>query len=51
MTYMLDTNICIYTMKRKPEKVLQRFQKALDEGLWHLIHYIGRAGIWYAAQL
>ena len=33
MTYMLDTNICIYTMKRKPEQVLQRFQKALDEGL------------------
>ena len=33
MMYMLDTNICIYTMKRKPEKVLQRFQKALDEGL------------------
>ena len=33
MTYMLDTNICIYTMKKKPEKVLQRFQKALDMGL------------------
>ena len=31
MMYMLDTNICIYTMKRKPEQVLQRFQKALDE--------------------
>ena len=33
MMYMLDTNICIYAMKRRPEKVLQRFQKALDEGL------------------
>ena len=33
MIYMLDTNICIYTMKRKPEQVLRRFQRELDEGL------------------
>lgn len=33
MTYMLDTNICIYIMKNKPEKVLQRFQEELDSGL------------------
>lgn len=33
MTYMLDTNICIYTMKKKPEKVLRRFQKELNGGL------------------
>ena len=33
MTYMLDTNICIYAMKRKPENVLKRFQKELDDGL------------------
>ena len=33
MTYMLDTNICIYLMKKKPEKVLQRFQEELDSGL------------------
>lgn len=33
MTYMLDTNICIYAMKKKPEKVLQRFRETLDSGL------------------
>lgn len=33
MTYMLDTNICIYAMKKKPEKVLQRLKEELDEGL------------------
>ena len=33
MTYMLDTNICIYAMKRKPEKVLQRLKEALDDGI------------------
>ncbi len=33
MTYMLDTNICIYAMKKKPEKVLRRFQEELEEGL------------------
>lgn len=25
MKYMLDTNICIYTIKRKPNSVIQRF--------------------------
>ena len=33
MTYMLDTNICIYAMKKKPEKVLLRFREELDGGL------------------
>ena len=33
MTYMLDTNICIYAMKKKPEKVLNRFREELDGGL------------------
>lgn len=33
MTYMLDTNICIYVMKQKPFKVLQRFQAEVDHGL------------------
>lgn len=33
MTYMLDTNICIYAMKNKPENVLRRFWEKLDEGL------------------
>ncbi len=27
MKYMLDTNICIYIIKRKPSKVLKRFKK------------------------
>lgn len=33
MTYMLDTNICIYAMKNKPENVLQRLKKELDNGI------------------
>lgn len=33
MTYMLDTNICIYAMKKKPEKVLQRFREEMDSGI------------------
>lgn len=33
MTYMLDTNICIYAMKKKPEKVLQRFKDELNNGI------------------
>ena len=33
MTYMLDTNICIYAMKNKPENVLQRLKKELNSGV------------------
>ena len=33
MIYMLDTNICVYAMKRKPEKVLQRIKAELDNEL------------------
>lgn len=33
MTYMLDTNICIYAMKKKPEQVLRRFREEMDGGL------------------
>lgn len=33
MTYMLDTNICIYAMKKKPEKFLRRFREEMDGGL------------------
>jgi tRNA(fMet)-specific endonuclease VapC len=28
MIYMLDTNICIYIIKKKPADVIKRFQKA-----------------------
>ena len=33
MIYMLDTNICIYAMKNRPEKVLQRLKKELHNGI------------------
>lgn len=33
MTYMVDTNICIYVMKNRPERVLERFRKELDNGI------------------
>lgn len=33
MTYMLDTNICIYAMKNKPEHVLQRLKKEINSGV------------------
>ncbi len=33
MIYMLDTNICIYAMKKKPEKVLKRLNEELDNGV------------------
>lgn len=33
MTYMLDTNICIYAMKNKPENVLQKLKKELNNGV------------------
>lgn len=33
MIYMLDTNICIYAMKKRPERVLQRLKSELDNGV------------------
>jgi len=33
MTYMLDTNICIYAIKNKPEQVLRRLKSNLQNGL------------------
>ncbi len=30
---MLDTNICIYTIKKKPESVLNKFKEELSDGL------------------
>ena len=33
MIYMLDSNICIYAMKNKPEKVLRRLREELDNGV------------------
>ena len=31
--YMLDTNICIYAMKRKPEQVLRRLKESFSSGI------------------
>ena len=33
MTYMLDTNICIYAIKNKPEKVIQKIKGNWQDGL------------------
>ena len=33
MKYMLDTNICIYAIKKKPEGVLERLRSELDSGI------------------
>lgn len=33
MTYMLDTNICIYAIKNKPEQVLKRLKSNLEKGI------------------
>ena len=33
MTYMLDTNICIYAIKNKPEQVLKQLHALLDDGI------------------
>ena len=33
MTYMLDTNICIYAIKNKPEQVLCKIKEAYASGL------------------
>lgn len=33
MTYMLDTNICIYAIKNKPEQVFKHLQDNLQKGL------------------
>lgn len=33
MSYMLDTNICIYIIKKKPSCVLEKMQKHMEDGL------------------
>ena len=33
MTYMLDTNICIYAIKNKPPQVLRRLRENMEKGL------------------
>lgn len=33
MSYLLDTNICIYAIKKKPENVLRRLRENMQHGL------------------
>ena len=33
MTYMLDTNICIYAIKNKPEQILEKLKQNLSNGI------------------
>lgn len=33
MKYILDTNICVYIIKRKPESVLNKLHACLDDGM------------------
>ena len=33
MKYMLDTNICIYAIKNKPEKVLNTLKEKMNDGI------------------
>lgn len=33
MKYMLDTNICVYIIKKRPERVLQRFMQQSPDNL------------------
>lgn len=44
MTYLLDTNICIYVIKNKPEQVFRRFRENFQQGLYISGHYFGRIG-------
>ena len=39
MKYMLDTNICIYVIKHKPEAVIKRF-------FMHFIYYVCGIDVW-----
>lgn len=33
MKYMLDTNICIYIIKKKPTSVIERLHTMIDDGI------------------
>ena len=33
MKYMLDTNFCIYAIKKKPDTVLERLHREIDSGI------------------
>jgi tRNA(fMet)-specific endonuclease VapC len=48
MKYMLDTNICIYVIKNRPQQVFDTFIKHQQAGLG--ISSITAAELWYGAQ-
>lgn len=48
MKYLLDTNICIYIIKRKPPEVLQQFEHFQTRDL--LISSITTSELYYGAQ-
>ena len=50
MRYMLDTNICIYAIKHKPEKVFQKLQEVDPEDVFvssvtyaELVHWVEKS--------
>ena len=48
MSYMLDTNICIYVIKQKPENVLRRFKEELE--CWICISSVTLAELEYGVR-
>ena len=48
MKYMLDTNICIYVIKKKPESVLKKFRENFGNGL--CISVITLSELMYGAE-
>ena len=48
MKYMLDTNICIYLIKRKPPEVLQRFRQLQPGSVF--ISSVTTSEFYYGAQ-
>jgi tRNA(fMet)-specific endonuclease VapC len=48
MNYLLDTNICIYLIKRKPPEVLQRFRQLQPGSIF--ISSVTTSELYYGAQ-
>ncbi|MBO0612785.1 type II toxin-antitoxin system tRNA(fMet)-specific endonuclease VapC [Thiothrix fructosivorans] len=48
MNYLLDTNICIYLIKRKPSEVLQRFRQLQPGSVF--ISSVTTSELYYGAQ-
>ena len=46
MRYMLDTNICIYLIKRRPAAVTAALLQHEAEGVGRVHHHGVRAGLW-----